>query len=762
MPVARNVLMLRLLTGLGLLLGSLIICAEVFAPSVVMRIQAVEARHDDGLAYTVPLGKHSRILFELRSDGPDSADASELILFENGKSLGPAHSSHAEIRRQGTGRFSHWNTALWFSSSDATDPRTNGRDYLVEARFSVKPAWQIIGLVAFVAALLPLLAVLVKRIRTGPWSSRADEIARFISALEEPQQYTRVCVPSMVLFVAGAAGAAAVLYGWHFGGTSTTGLAVARYLPISDAMGYHSCATSIAAAGKFDEGHLSVWCSRRALYPAMLASLFALTAWSSQLALLMQGALVGLAIASFSLVVGTLTGRVSALVAAVLLSVYAWEFVLGLFMTEVLGFTLGLCGLALLLAFCRTKHLLHLLAGTAFVSVGLAARAGALFALPALIVWAPLAFSDSNWQRRARFLFVAAAGAVFGPLLQYAVVSLLGADPSNTGGNFSTSLYGLSTGSRDWSQAHRDFAPLFKIGESEAFREIFTAAWENIKSKPGVFIGALAEAGRAYLYSLFTFGALDSIGTKLTALAALGLARCLFELRRPASRLLIALAIAEVLTAPLIMDSGGTRVFAVTAPVRILLCALGVQWILKGVLALIARPAEHAVTVLRPGLPATFAACLGMLMMVLIIAPITPFIAMSHLESVAGRGCPIGLTEVVARIGRESQSLTIIKADAAVESVDPFKISPQRFADDPRIKTTWYGRDFMSLSAPITVIRAVDLSRTSVAAIRALVFVGDLPPRDDPVSLCVDDGAFVELAGAQHHVIKEVRSLGAR
>ena len=269
-PIVGRTLILRLLAGLGLLLGPLVIYADAFAPTVVVRIDSVEARHDDGFAYTVPLEKHSSFLFELRSDDSDHADASELILFEDGKSLGPAHSSHAEIRRQGAGRFSHWNTAIWFSSSDGTDPRANGRSYHVEAKLSLKPGWQITGLVAFVAALLPLLAVLVKRARTGPWSSLADGIARFIRALEEPRQYTRVFVPSTILFLAGAAGAGAVLYGWHFGGTSTTGLAVARYLPISDAMGYHSCATSIAAAGKIDEAHLSVWCSRRALYPAML------------------------------------------------------------------------------------------------------------------------------------------------------------------------------------------------------------------------------------------------------------------------------------------------------------------------------------------------------------------------------------------------------------------------------------------------------------------------------------------------------------
>lgn len=759
-PIFRRSLLLRLLAGLGLLLGSLIIYVDVFAPNATVRLGAVDTKHDDGFAYIAQLKKHSSFPLEHRSDGPNRPDASDLILFEDGRPLGPAHSSHAEIRRQGAGRFSHWDAALWFSSSDGTDPRTNGRSYHAEAKLSFKPAWQLVVLTAVVAALLPLLIAVLKRPREGPWSNLASGVLRFITAMEAPRRNTTVLIPSLILLLACAAFAAAVVYGWHFGGTSTTGLAVARYLPISDAMGYHSCATSIAAAGRFDEGYLNIWCSRRALYPAMLASLFAVTVWSSQLALIVQGALVGLAIGSFCLVAGTLTGPFGALLAAVLLSVYAWEFVLGLFMTEVLGFMLGLCGLALLLSFCKTRHLLHLLAGTAFVSVALAARAGALFALPALLVWAPLAFRDGNWPQRTRIFFVAASGALIGPLLQYFVVFLLGADPSNTGGNFSTSLYGLSTGSRDWSQAYRDLAPLFEKGESQAFREIFTAAWENIRSKPGVFIGALAEAGGAYLHSLFAFGALSGISTKLTGLAALGLARCLFE-RHPSSRLLIALAIAEAVAAPLIIDSGGTRVFAVTVPVRVLLCALGIQWVLQGVLALIGRRAEYDIAT-KPGLASTFAACLGTFLTVLIIAPITPLAAMGRLDHVSGRSCPKGLTEVVARIGRESQSLAIITAAPAVESVDPFQISPQRFADDPRIKTTWYGQDFIALSPPITVIRAVDLSRPTVAAIRALVFPGDLAQRDEPVSLCVDDNAFVELAGARHHVIKEIQPLIAR
>jgi len=54
---------------------------------------------------------------------------SKLRIFENGVEMGPAHSLHKDIREEGSGRFSHWKTALYFSATDNSDPRTNGRIY---------------------------------------------------------------------------------------------------------------------------------------------------------------------------------------------------------------------------------------------------------------------------------------------------------------------------------------------------------------------------------------------------------------------------------------------------------------------------------------------------------------------------------------------------------------------------------------------------------------------------------------------------------
>jgi hypothetical protein len=59
-------------------------------------------------------------------------DRSHLRLTENGVRLGPANATHAEIREDGRGAYSHWLTALYFSTSDNSDPRKNGRVYAIE------------------------------------------------------------------------------------------------------------------------------------------------------------------------------------------------------------------------------------------------------------------------------------------------------------------------------------------------------------------------------------------------------------------------------------------------------------------------------------------------------------------------------------------------------------------------------------------------------------------------------------------------------
>jgi hypothetical protein len=64
------------------------------------------------------------------ADSAGNEQRSPVLIFENGRQLGPAHSKHSEIADLGMGRYSHWRGQGYvISSSDNSDPNTNGRFY---------------------------------------------------------------------------------------------------------------------------------------------------------------------------------------------------------------------------------------------------------------------------------------------------------------------------------------------------------------------------------------------------------------------------------------------------------------------------------------------------------------------------------------------------------------------------------------------------------------------------------------------------------
>jgi hypothetical protein len=61
----------------------------------------------------------------------DKDGMSRLRIFEDGFPLHRGSADHTLIRKEGRGAFSHWGRFVYFSSTDNTDPRVNGRRYVV-------------------------------------------------------------------------------------------------------------------------------------------------------------------------------------------------------------------------------------------------------------------------------------------------------------------------------------------------------------------------------------------------------------------------------------------------------------------------------------------------------------------------------------------------------------------------------------------------------------------------------------------------------
>ncbi len=94
-------------------------------------LSAGEIARVEGYCYKVSLPQNLRRWFWVLNDSADYPQTARSVVLEDGKPLGPIHSGHSDICGLGRGRFSHWGDFLYFSTSDNSDPRVNGRSYQV-------------------------------------------------------------------------------------------------------------------------------------------------------------------------------------------------------------------------------------------------------------------------------------------------------------------------------------------------------------------------------------------------------------------------------------------------------------------------------------------------------------------------------------------------------------------------------------------------------------------------------------------------------
>lgn len=90
-------------------------------------VRTVEGSVDQYSGFTY--GVKFSDLTHLADNSSSSGDTSPVFVFEGPDQLQFPHSLHDQIAQYGAGRFSHWGDYVLFSSSDNSDPRTNGRTY---------------------------------------------------------------------------------------------------------------------------------------------------------------------------------------------------------------------------------------------------------------------------------------------------------------------------------------------------------------------------------------------------------------------------------------------------------------------------------------------------------------------------------------------------------------------------------------------------------------------------------------------------------
>lgn len=99
--------------------------APIAPPGAVLQLSGCHKLVPEGFLYTCK----AHLLRDLE-DTVATAQHSPVLVYENDRPLGPGHSQHHEIETVGLGRYSHWTgMGILLSTSDNSDPNTNGRDY---------------------------------------------------------------------------------------------------------------------------------------------------------------------------------------------------------------------------------------------------------------------------------------------------------------------------------------------------------------------------------------------------------------------------------------------------------------------------------------------------------------------------------------------------------------------------------------------------------------------------------------------------------
>ena len=132
--------------------ASAVVCLGLTAPTVAVPLNSRDIIHDKGAAYIVTLLRFAGWPYATPAQPSIEPLPPDIRVTENGRPIGHYEGSHEKIADNGDGGFDIWRHRLWFSSSDNSDPRDNGRRYelIVPLRLNALSQW--LGVAGFLIA----------------------------------------------------------------------------------------------------------------------------------------------------------------------------------------------------------------------------------------------------------------------------------------------------------------------------------------------------------------------------------------------------------------------------------------------------------------------------------------------------------------------------------------------------------------------------------------------------------------------------------
>jgi hypothetical protein len=361
-----------------------------------------------------------------------------------------------------------------------------------------------------------------------------------------------------------------------WGGEALSFFYMGGLLPNSDANNYYKGARRLLL-----DGNLSEWSSRRPFMTTYLASILTISKFSLSATIAVISAITAFSIALFATALRR-TEPLAIVLWAFVLVFFFYHRLVGTTLSENLGLTFGSIAFVFLWGAANERNIRLFLLGVTFMALAQVTRSGAVFVLPALILWGTF-WLASGLRTRLLVFFGGCVTVILGFLLNRLLLELGGAGGTGGFGNFSYTVYGLSVGEGGWSRIKIDHPEIVALSEPARSQGIYALALNNIINQPSRLIEALLR--NLHLYT-FANGGLNIItGSKAWLLVQIptltGVVWCVRYIKTPRYALLLFVLAGVLFSSTIITEDGGLRVFSATIPFSAAIAAVGLQFITR-------------------------------------------------------------------------------------------------------------------------------------------------------------------------------------
>jgi len=472
-------------------------------------------------------------------------------------------------------------------------------------------------------------------------------------------------VATLALFALALAGV------WASGYTQS--VSISGLLPLYDAQAYYVDALRLLAGRSIME-----FSAARPLFTDLLATLLAITGRNLMITLAILTAINALACYLASQEILRTHGSLAAVFLVIFLFLYYRYRTIGTVMSENLGFSLGILGVATIWRGIADRSHRLVLYGLLILTVALNARPGVFFILPTILLWGSWLFRVPDRWLSWRFFLLGGCAIAAGFVLNFLVIRLIGTSSSVPFAQFSYALYGLASGGNSWSYVFHVHPELLDLVEPEKTRAIYNLAFELIRQHPNLIVqGALHNWSLLFSnswYSLFSFigGENDFINLLsrwvLYIFCFFGFLKWSRNVADPYLSFIVAATVGAFLSVPFVppADSYGMRLYAASMMIFGLLPAMGLVFLLENFkINALHKPVLHSVN--------SFALTgfTSVLIFLLLIGPLTVR-GTSALSRTPAASCPSDTDSIVIRLNPGSYVSLIKEKEFALDWLPVF------------------------------------------------------------------------------------------